>query len=68
MKIKKYTHEYPIEDMACFKLYCDYKNLKVGEVMRKILNNFLVDKAPEINVLMENQKKIVLSRKKLNGN
>lgn len=66
--MRKYTSEYPVVDMKCLKLYCEYKGVKVGEIKRQILNNFLADKAPEIKLLMDQQKKVVESRKKQNSN
>lgn len=62
MKLRKYTTEYPITDMNCFKIYCGYKGIKMGEKLREILNNFLADHSDEINMLMDKQKKIVESR------
>lgn len=64
VKKKKYTFEYPISDMICFKNYCNDKGLKQGEELSKMLNNFLVDKGPEIKRFMREREKKITFREK----
>lgn len=60
---KKYTTEYLIKDMNCFKLYCDYLGITMEKQLNINLDNFLKDNAQEILLLIEKQKEKVLSRK-----
>lgn len=63
MTKKKYTIEFIKQNMICLKLYCDYKEIKVTDVLNDLLHTFLVEKKDEIKLLMDKQMKIVELRK-----